>query len=263
MTFLNIDAALRGITLGGFRYFESTGSTNDDALAWATHGAPDLALVVADTQVNGRGREGRKWFTPPGAGLAFSLVMRLTSQERAQVTRFSGLGALALVDAFKMHGIHAQIKWPNDVLIRRKKVAGILVELVWLGSEVDSLILGMGVNVSSGSLPPKENLTFPATCIEEEAGVSVERYLLLKEILDQLIRLRASVDQDMFLEAWQETLAFRGEGVQIWQGHGQPFDAELVGLEGDGSLQVRLDSGEVRVIHYGEVHLRPLRYDIL
>ena len=99
MSHSELEAALRDITLGGLRFFSSTGSTNDEALAWAASGAHDMALVVANEQTRGRGRAGRRWFTPSGTGLAFSLVLRPTQAEHEHIGRFSGLGALALVRA--------------------------------------------------------------------------------------------------------------------------------------------------------------------
>ncbi|HEY3310586.1 MAG TPA: biotin--[acetyl-CoA-carboxylase] ligase [Anaerolineales bacterium] len=252
-----LEAALRNLTLGGLSYLASTRSTNDEALAWAASGAQDLSLVVADEQTSGRGREGRRWFTPPGAGLAFSLVLRPGEAMREQTGRFSGLGALALLMALRRRGLEAQIKWPNDVLIRRRKVAGILVETVWMGTEVESLVLGMGVNVSPAALPPADQLNFPATCVETELGAKVPRYELLRDVLEELIGLRAELASDGFIEAWQDALAFRNETVHIWQGGGQPFSAVLLGLDSDGSLRVRSPGGEERSIHFGEVHLRP------
>jgi BirA family biotin operon repressor/biotin-[acetyl-CoA-carboxylase] ligase len=258
MSHSELETALREIALGGLRFLASTGSTNDEALAWAARGARDLSLVVADAQVSGRGREGRKWYTPAGVGLAFSLILRPSDVEREHVGRFSGLGALALVSALRKRGLNALIKWPNDVLIQRKKVAGILIEAVWLGAEVDSLVLGMGVNVSPGSLPPEETLNFPATCVEDEAGEAVARLDLLRDLLADFINLRVNLATDGFLNAWQDALAFRGEQIQLWQGREQPINAELLGLGMDGSLRVRTDRGEERLIHFGEVHLRPI-----
>ncbi len=124
-----LQAALRDLPLGGLRFFESIGSTNDEAPAWASQNASDLSLVVADEQTNGRGQLGRKWFTPPKTALTFSLILRPTSDEIKYPARVTGLGALALTDSISKLGLRAQIKWPNDVLINGKKTAGILVEI--------------------------------------------------------------------------------------------------------------------------------------
>src|SRR5271169_6463108 len=112
-----LQAALRDLPLGGLRFFESIGSTNDEALAWASQDASDLSIVIADEQTSGRGRLGRKWFTPPKSALAFSLILRPAADEIRYPARVTGLGALALTDAVSKFGLRAQIKWPNDVLL--------------------------------------------------------------------------------------------------------------------------------------------------
>jgi BirA family transcriptional regulator, biotin operon repressor / biotin---[acetyl-CoA-carboxylase] ligase len=238
-------------------YFESLGSSNDEALAWAAAGARDMSLVVADEQTSGRGRMGRKWFTPRGAALAFSLVIRPKGLERDHTGLFSGLGALALVETLKKRGVAAQIKWPNDVLINRKKVAGILVETVWLGNEVDSVVLGMGVNVRPDAVPP-DGLNFPATCIQSEGLDTLSRVELLSGLLAEIIAWRPRLASDEFMRAWQGQLAFRGETVQVWEGQPEPLVGQLLGLETDGSLRVVTTDGRVRAIRFGEVHLRPV-----
>lgn len=251
-------AALQDLLLGGLRFFDSIGSTNDEALAWASSGAPDFSLVVADEQTSGRGRMGRSWFTPPGAALAFSLVLRPKGAERENVGLFSGLGALALVDALQTFGIAAQVKWPNDVLIRRKKVAGILAETVWLGTEVDSVVLGMGVNVSPDSVPPPKGLNYPATCLQAEAGKPIPRALLLKTLLEAIQRRRAILASGTFLRHWESALAFRGETVRVWVSEADTLTGQLLGLEADGGLRLGLSDGAERIIRSGEVRLRPV-----
>src|SRR5215216_2280329 len=158
--------ALAKLPLGKVRYFDSIGSTNNEALAWATSGANDLSLVIADEQTAGRGRLDRKWFTPKGAALALSLILRPTAEEKPHLSRITGLAALALTDTLRTYGLISQIKWPNDVLLNGRKVAGILVESVWSGETVDCLVIGVGVNVLQGAVPDPRLLRFPATSLE-------------------------------------------------------------------------------------------------
>src|SRR5207249_9271992 len=89
------------LPLGDVRYFDSIGSTNNEALAWATRGAKDLSLVIADEQTEGRGRLDRKWFTPRGTALAFSLILRPSPTEKPYLTRIVGLAALAIADTLR------------------------------------------------------------------------------------------------------------------------------------------------------------------
>jgi BirA family transcriptional regulator, biotin operon repressor / biotin---[acetyl-CoA-carboxylase] ligase len=249
--------ALAHLSLGGgLRYFEKIGSTNDEAQAWASQGAPDWTLLVADEQTAGRGRTGRKWLTLPGTALAFSLILRPSTDEQKFPARVTGLGALAVVDALEKLGINAQVKWPNDVLIDGRKAAGILVKSVWAGDSLEALIVGIGINVLAASVPPMDQLLFPATSIENALGHSADRIELLSSVLAALKRRRAQLAREEFLRAWEGALAFRGEQVEIVKDGEQPLRGSLLGLETDGSLVLMVNNKRMTV-HFGEVHLRP------
>lgn len=250
--------ALSKLTLGDVRYFDTIGSTNNEALAWATSGARDLSLVIADEQTAGRGRLDRKWYTPRGTALAFSLIVRPTSEEKRHLTRIVGLAALAITDTLRTRGLVAQIKWPNDVLLNGHKVAGILVESVWSGEEVDCLVIGVGVNVLRESVPSAELLQFPATSLEDSLGSLVEREKILHDILAGIIALRPHLGTDSFIASWEKALAFRGEQVQIESENGLPITGKLLGLESDGSLRVSQEDGKSITVRFGDVRLRPL-----
>lgn len=246
---------LKKLPLGGIRYFDSTGSTNDEALAWAARNAPDLSLVIADEQTAGRGRLNRKWFTPRGTALAFSLILRPVS--RSHLSRTVGLAALSIADALIQHGLAPRVKWPNDVLLNGRKAAGILIEAVWSGAEVDSLVIGMGINVHKESVPPQENLQFPATSIEVEIGYPPDREELLSDVLTALISRRPGLESKEFIESWEALLAYRGEQVQVWSGGEDIHTGELLGLQADGGLRLRDDHGRIMTVSVGEVSLRP------
>ncbi len=251
-----ISAALADLPLGGLRFFSSIGSTNDEALAWAAVGARDLSVVVADEQTAGRGRAGRKWFTPRGSALAVSLILRPTPVERTLPGRITGLAALALVHCCRDLGLQAQVKWPNDVLVRGTKVAGILVESVWAGNQLDASVLGIGVNVAAAAVPPADQLAFPATSLEGELGHDVDRLDLLRNILAATMRWRAQIGAPQFVEAWEEALAFRGQQVAVGKDGEPPLNGTLLGLAPDGSLRLMADNMPA-VVHFGEIHLRP------
>ncbi len=254
----DLQRMLGSLPLGGLRYFETIGSTNDEALAWAAQGAPDFALVAANAQTQGRGRMGRQWLTPPGSALAFSLVLRPTRREQDLPPLVSGLGALALCDALEAHGVTAQIKWPNDVLAQGRKLAGVLVESVWMGERLDSLVLGMGVNVLPESTPPDDQVRFPATSVAQ-AGGAVDRWVLLRDILAALVRWRALLGQAAFISAWERRLAYTGEPVQVGRDSEPPLMGVVRGLGADGSLRLETSPGVLQSIRHGEVHLRPAR----
>ena len=253
-----VERILKSLPLGEVRYFDQIGSTNDEALTWVSQGAADLSLIVADEQTSGRGRMERKWFTPPHSALAMSLILRPTNEERTHPSRTTGLLALSLADSLLKMGLSPKIKWPNDVLLEGRKVAGILVESSWLGEKLDALILGMGVNVLNASIPPANQLLFPATSIETGLGHPVERVNLLREILAKMLEWRPRLGTDTFLKAWEERLAFCGQQVQVEGGGEESVIGEILGLEMDGSLRLSTEHGKFVTVRFGEVHLRPL-----
>lgn len=242
---------------GGLRYFDSIGSTNDEALAWAADGAKDFSLVIADEQTQGRGRLDRKWFTPKGSAIAMSLILRPSAPLRPHLSRTVGLAALSVSDACLGLGLSPKIKWPNDILLGGKKAAGILVETVWSGDEADSLIIGMGINVSRASIPPEEWLRFPATSLEDELGKTPNREEVIFRILEAFLRRRAEIGSDGFIQAWEERLAFRGETAQVGSESEELICGTLDGLEPDGSLRLRAENDKFVSIHIGDVSLRP------
>jgi len=251
-----LESYLSDLPLGAFRYYETLGSTNDEALAWASQGTPDFSLILADEQTSGRGRMERKWFTPPRSALAMSLILRPTTIERAHPARTTGLLALSLAESLLKLGLDPKIKWPNDVLLNGRKVAGILVETTWLGEELDAMVLGMGVNVLKGSVPPVDQVLFPATSLESELRHPVERAELLRDILLRVLDWRPNLGTDAFLDAWNESLAFRGQQVQVQIGSSEPIVGQLIGLETDGRLRLRDKYGKSVTVQFGEVRLR-------
>lgn len=240
------------------RYFDSIGSTNDEALAWATDNARDLSIVIADEQTQGRGRLNRKWYTPKGSALAFSLILRPAAPLRPHLSRTVGLAALSIAESCSGLGLAPRIKWPNDILLNGKKMAGILIETVWSGEDVDSVVVGMGINVHSASVPPQELLQFPATSLEDVLGKEPPtREEILFSILNAFIHWRERMGTDELIHAWEETLAFRGEQVQIQTGTEIPITGELLGLESDGGLRLRDSNDKSIIVRFGDVSLRP------
>ncbi len=245
----------RLLDIDGIRYFESIGSTNDEALEWASKGAPDLSIVIADEQTAGKGRLNRKWFTPSGTALAFSIILRPTS--RTPLSWTVGLAALSVADACLKYGLSPKIKWPNDILLNGKKTAGILIETIWSRGELDSLVIGIGVNVKKESVPAEAFLQFPATCLENELQDSIDREELLQNIIASFIARRANLENPAFLKDWENLLAFKGEQVQVKTSETESITGKLMGLETDGGLCLQDEYGKTITVRYGDVSLRP------
>jgi BirA family biotin operon repressor/biotin-[acetyl-CoA-carboxylase] ligase len=235
--------------------FSTIGSTNDEAKALAESGASHGTLVLADEQSKGRGRFDRKWHSKPGSGLALSLIMRPRSIPRVD-TRLTVLGALSVVDILVERGVEAWIKWPNDVIVSEGKLAGVLVETSWHGDEMDYAIIGIGVNIRPSSIPRVE-LDYPATCVDHAVGESQNREDFLLDLIRTLGTWYRDVGSDELIQAWQRCLAFRNEQV-ILRGKESTTCGLLEGLDADGRLMIRLDSGETIVVSEGDLSLRPI-----
>jgi len=230
---------LHTLPLGAWQYHPEVGSTNDLALEWSQAGAPDWALIVADSQTSGRGRGDHTWVTIPGAALAFSLVLRPSPAERKHVQRFTALAALGLIEALKLIGLTAEIKWPNDVLMEGRKFAGVLVEAVWQAETLEALVVGMGVNITEDSVPWEEDLRYPATSVEEIYWKgSVDRWVLLAEILWRMMDYRKILTEAAFMEAWNDHLAFVGEWVSFRLPGGDARPMRVMGVTPGGELML-------------------------
>lgn len=251
-----LEALLANLNLSAIHFFDSVGSTNDEAMKWAKNGASDLSLVVADEQTLGRGRLDRPWFTPPKTALAFSLIIRPTHAEKPLLSRTVGLAALALSDVLQTLDLNPQIKWPNDILLNGRKLAGILIEATWFEDEVQSIVIGMGINIAKGSVPSTDILGFPATSLENTLGYLPDRNVILHAIIANIIALRPHMGTDSFMSSWESKLAYNGRQVRVEMGGGNVVLGKVTGLESDGSLKLRGDDGKTISVRFGDVRLR-------
>lgn len=251
-----LDQQLSDLPLGDVRFFNSIGSTNDEAIKWAAKGVADLSLIVADEQTAGRGRLDRPWFTPAATALAFSLILRPSAEEMPHLSRIVGLAALALIDAIGHLRLAPQIKWPNDILLNGRKVAGILIELTWAGDEVDYVVIGVGVNVAKGASPTTDVLRFPAISLEHLLGEVPDRISLLHDFLASFMDMRQHIHTSSFMAAWEKSLAYYDKEVRAEMGGGQVVTGKVVGLESDGSLKIRDEHGKTVPVRFGDVRLR-------
>ena len=187
-----------------------TGSTNDVAAHLAELGAEEGTTVVAEAQTSGRGRHGREWFSPAGAGLYVSIILRPAS-DHPLTKKDNPVGLLTLASGVAIAegirtatGLPAEIKWPNDVTIGRRKVAGILAEAAAQGGVLQFIVLGFGVNLQAVTYPA--DLSARATSIEAESGRPPDRSLILAEILASVAERYADLRAarfDAILSAWR------------------------------------------------------------
>src|SRR5476651_1654536 len=237
--------------------FEQTTSTNDVIEKLARDGVKEGAVVFAESQTKGRGRLGRKWISPAHKGLWFSILLRpqLRPQEATQLTVAS---ATALRRAIQNEtGLKPEIKWPNDVLIGGKKVAGILTELSAEVDRVKHIILGIGidVNLDAGELPT--DLRKTATSLKMESGEMISRAELAVAILRELDFDYARIGGGKFAAVageWEANCATIGKNVTVHIGD-RKIRGRAESLDDDGALLVRTEHGHLERIIGGDVML--------
>jgi BirA family biotin operon repressor/biotin-[acetyl-CoA-carboxylase] ligase len=237
------------------RVFQETTSTSDVIEKLARDDVKEGAVVFAESQTKGRGRLGRKWLSPSGKGLWFSVLLRpeLRPQE---TTRLTVAAATALRRAIqKETGLQPAIKWPNDILVNGRKVAGILTELSAELDRVKHVIIGIGVdvNLNAGEFPPE--LRRQATSLKVEAGQAVSRPALATAILRELDADYARLCGGEFgavADEWEAHCATLGQAVAIRIGERQ-VRGRAESLGEDGALLLRTEHGRIERITGGDV----------
>jgi len=229
----------------------STMSTNDDARAAAGLGAPDGAAFLAETQRAGRGRGGHTWHSPPAESLYLSLVVRprVPAASIAPITLAVGVAVADVLAACVGERAIVAVKWPNDVLADGRKLAGVLVEGQLRGSEVSSLIVGLGVNVHATSFPPElaaraTSLALLGVTVRDRSALAAELILAIGAAVRRFEELRLQG----FLAAIARRDALLGQAVDVAGVRGI-----AAGIDADGRLLVRGEGGEITAIVSGEV----------
>lgn len=240
-------------------WLSSTGSTNDVAAHLAELGAAEGTTVVAETQMAGRGRHGREWFSPAGAGLYVSIILRLPSDQPlakkhnpvALLTLGSGV---AIAEGIRNAvGLPVEIKWPNDVVIGRRKLGGILAEAASQAGVRQFIVLGFGINLHTAAYPAE--LAARATSIEAETGRSPDRALVLAEILASVAERYADLRAarfDAILSAWRRLAPSLSSASIEWDSAGGVVRGRAEGIDDEGALLVRVGDRVERLIA-GEV----------
>jgi len=224
---------------GPLRGYRSLESTQIAARAWAVHGAPEGAVVLADYQTAGRGQHGRSWTAPPGTALLFSVVLRppLPVARWPEIPLATGC---AVAESVETAGpVSARLKWPNDVVVDGRKVAGVLAEGV--AGELPLVVLGIGVNVSQRETDWPSHLAGGARSLAA-LGAPVSREMLLRAILARLSAWYGVLVHDGFepLRAAWRRRALLGTRVPLPDGEGTSID-----LGPRGELVVRRDNGDL------------------
>lgn len=233
--------------------FDELESTNTEALNQAKRGADEGLCIIARRQTAGRGRHGRVWISEKDAGLYFSLVLRPKIQMRF-LSLITLMTAVAVYETLKTFDLKPDIKWANDVHINGKKISGILAETCETPIGL-AVVVGIGINLKSSNFPPE--IADIATSIETETNKIADTEILLEKLTDNLNEfykvLNSNSGAEKIRRAWAARSSyFNGKRIKAALENETIFGTTR-GIEENGALRVELETGEIRVIHAGDV----------
>ena len=234
------------------RYYQSTASTMDDAAQWARDGADEGAVVVAETQTASRGRLGRRWVSDSG-NLYFSVLFRPDTEALPLLSPMAGVAVARAVR--QVASLYPTIKWPNDIMVEERKVAGILAESALSGSRIEHAVVGIGINITLDTSADPE-IAATAASLNQLAGAEIERTELLRRTLQHLDALYRDLKLGRSpIPEWRRWLDTLGQRVTVTH-----HDTAHTGLAEDiderGNLLLRTDAGQLLTLTAGDITLR-------
>lgn len=240
-------------------FFDETDSTNIQACRYGDAGGEEGLVVIADSQSAGKGRMGRQWESPAAANLYISILLRpqILPYDAPKLTFLSAVAVCRAIELCT--DFYAKVKWPNDVLVNGRKVAGLLNEMSSETEQIHYIVLGIGVNLNMKKEQFPKELRYPATSLAIETGKHVSRLdftrALLQEI-DSLYRVFREEGSEPIMAEWTNLCELKDKMVHVDCGTLQ-IEGVMTGLAEDGALQVRTSSDEIKTIYAGDV--RPVK----
>lgn len=238
-------------------YFDVIGSTNIEAKKQAENNAPEGLLVVADKQEAGRGRRGRSWESPAGANIFMTILLRpaYSPVKAPMVTLVMAVSAAqAIAD---VTDLDVRIKWPNDIVVNKKKVVGILTELTMETDYIQYLVCGVGINVNQTEFP--EAIQATATSLYLEGGRRVNRAGLIEKVMEHFEEnyeiFCKTEDMSGLIETYNELLVNNEAQVRVLDPKGE-YDGLSHGINELGELMVEKQDGSMENVYAGEVSVR-------
>jgi len=238
---------------------DSVPSTNVVLRDLAAKGARDGTVLIADEQTTGQGRPHKSWFSPPGVNLYASVLLRPKIPSR-EVPAFSFISSLALTDAIQAEGLASAIKWPNDVLVDRRKVAGSLVECTSSDHHIDWVVLGVGVNVNVTQEALDAALGEAgraAGSLAELARREIDRNAFAASflnLLDEWVQIHELQGLGPILDAWRDRDILTGRRVEV-RGVARAYEGRVLGVDREGYLIIRDARGARQRVIDGEIRL--------
>lgn len=242
---------------------EETGSTNEDAKQIASLEAWNAALVVADRQTNGKGRRGRSWETKEGSSVAMSLLIKpaIKPCNASMLTLVMALSVAEtvkdMINKAKASACAVNIKWPNDILINRRKVCGILTEMSVLKEAIAYVVIGVGINVNE--LKFSEEITKVATSLRKETGMEFDREEIIASVVNNYNKYFTIFGKNENLtelkDIYEDLLVNKGKTVLVLDPK-EEYSGQALGINDMGELLVRKEDGTIETVYAGEVSVR-------
>ena len=247
----------KGEFIGKEIYFlKSVESTNDKAIEIGKKREDSAGIVVvADTQTKGKGRLGREWISPPGVNLYFSMILKpdFPPSEAPFITLASAVAVASVLRTWK--GIPAEIKWPNDIMVKGKKVGGILTEMKTSGKELDLLVVGIGLNVNMALDDLPEDIRSATTTLEIEKGAPSDRVGLLGGMLaglDNAYKNLLNGNKRALINGWLSLNCTIGNRIMV-KDRDRTITGVAENIGQNGELIIKLESGGTEVVNAGDV----------
>jgi BirA family biotin operon repressor/biotin-[acetyl-CoA-carboxylase] ligase len=236
-------------------HFHSMDSTNSVAYQLALQGAEEGEIVVAESQKKGRGRLGRKWFSPPLTNLYLSVILRpeIPPQQASLITLMAAVATAGAIQ--KLSGLQPMIKWPNDILLKNRKVAGLLNEIHSEMDRIHFVILGIGVNLNMDEKMFSKEIRGLATSLKRETGQSISRKAFLQTLLEELeiwYEIFLKEGAAPVLKAWRERAQIQGRSVKVTS-FGEVLSGTAIDVDSDGALILETKEGEQKRVVAGDV----------
>lgn len=240
-------------------YYQKTDSTNTRARELASKGYPEGTVVVADTQTDGRGRRGRSWYSPEKQGIYVSVILRPVLPLK-EISRISLLTAVATAETFQEElNLPARIKWPNDLLVDNKKIAGILAEVVSDMDGIEYIVVGIGMNIKNQLQDFPDDLRTPATSAFAESAHIVSRVKVLQGLLTRLEKHYFNLLNGNYANTLKQGRKFSlaiGQELRLDTVNGV-LVGRAVDIDDNGFLLLRDKAGEIHTILSGEISILP------
>lgn len=254
-TLENFDIKLETEVIGrNFIYCDEILSTNSELLSDKQHYKKSGTVLLAEKQIKGKGRKDRTWQSAKGANLTFSILLTKDHLSDVKINHINLIASLAVASAIEnLYQLRTELKWPNDIFINKKKVAGILIETSVKGSKVERVVIGIGVNLNQIAFQGEFN--HPPTSLKLETGLNIDRENMLAEVLNifEEFFLKLKDQYASVLEDWREKCKMIGDKIAVTDGE-KVRNGIFYDIDDDGYLLLK-QKDKIEKIHFGDVSL--------